>query len=139
MQTLTPQLRNLLTQLSQQLQAEPNNNHTSEQNTTIANWLQKFEQSKRPSVCATTWKTDYFRPFSQLPTDVVLSPEVLLNAIALTAPNTRQRRRFCLAFRQLAEFAGIELNVHHLIGSYGPTKVQPRDLPTDEYIAGCFK
>jgi len=139
MQTLTPQLRNLLTKLSQQLQVESNNNHTSEQNATIANWLQKFEQSKRDSVCSTTWKTDYFRPFSQLPADVVLSPEVLISVIALTAPNTRQRRRFCLAFRQLAEFAGIELNVRHLIGSYGPTKVQPRDLPTDEYIAACFK
>jgi len=139
MQTLTPQLRNLLSQLSQQLQAEPNNDHRSEQNATIADWLQKFEQSKRDSVCSTTWKTDYFRPFGQLPGDVILSSEVLLNAISLTAPNTRQRRRFCLAFRQLAEFAGIELNVRNLIGSYGPTKVQPRDLPTDEYIAACFK
>lgn len=138
MQTLTPQLRNLLTQLSQQLQVEPNNNHTSEQNATIADWLQKFEQNKRPSVCATTWKTDYFQPFSQLPNDVILSSEVLLNAIALTAPNTRQRRRFCLAFRQLAEFAGIELDVRHLMGTYSATKVKARNLVTDKEIVTCY-
>jgi len=138
MQTLTPQLKKLLFQLSQQLQAEPNNDRTSEPTATIADWLQKFEQNKRPSVCSTTWKTDYFRPFSQLPGDVILSSEVLLNAITLTASNTRQRRRFCLAFRQLAEFAGIELDVGHLIGNYGPTKVKQRNLPTDEYVVACF-
>lgn len=139
MQTLTPELRNLLTQLSQQLQIEHNNNLFPEQTVTVENWLEKFEQSKRPNISAITWKTDYFRPFNQLPKDVILSSEVLLNAIALTKPNTRQRRRFCLAFRQLAEFARIDVNVRDLTGNYGPTKVQPRDLPTNEYITACFK
>ncbi len=138
MQILTPQLRNLLFQLSQQLQAESNNNHTSKQNATVADWLKKFEQSKRPSVCSTTWKTDYFRPFSQLPADAVLSPEVFVSAIINTQPNTRQRRRFCLAFRQLAEFAGIEFDVCHLMGNYSATKVKARNLLTDEDVFACY-
>lgn len=100
--------------------------------------VEKFEESKRNAVCSTTWKTDYFRPFSQLPSAEVICPEVLLDAIANTKPNTRQRRRFCLAFRQLAVFAGIEIDVGDLIGNYSPTKVQPRNLPTDEEIANCF-
>lgn len=106
---------------------------------TIADWLQKFEDSKRATVCSTTWKTDYFRPFSQLPADVSISPEVLLNAIALTTPNTRQRRRFCLAFRQLAQFAGLDIDVSDLMGNYSPILVKPRNLPTDEEIASCFE
>jgi integrase len=105
---------------------------------TIADWLKKFEESKRDGVCATTWKTDYCRPFNQLPADESISAEVLLSAIAKTAPNTRQRRRFCLAFRQLAQFAGIDFDVSDLLGSYSPTKVQPRNLPSDEIIAACF-
>jgi integrase len=138
MQTLTPQLRNLLTQLSQQLQTDPNNNLRSEQTGTIADWLERFERSKQPNVCATTWKTDYLRPFSQLPADAVLSTQVLLSTIANTQANSRQRRRFCLAFRQLAEFAGIELDVRHLMGSYSATKVKARDLLTDENILTCY-
>ena len=66
----------------------------------IADWLQKFEETKRPAVSATTWKTDYQRPFGTLPASEPFRPEVLLSAIANTQPNTRQRRRFCLAFRR---------------------------------------
>jgi integrase len=105
---------------------------------TIADWLKKFEESKRNSVCATTWKTDYSRPFNQLPADEPISTEVLLSAIAQTAPNTRQRRRFCLAFRQLAQFAEIDFDVADLLGNYSPARVQPRNLPTDDVISACF-
>jgi len=138
MQTLTPELHSLLTQISQQFQAQPNNDSLPEQTATISDWLEKFEKSKRNSVCLTTWKTDYFRPFSQLPGDALLSPEVFANVIELTAPNTRQRRRFCLAFRQLAEFAGMEFNVDHLMGTYSSTKVKARNLVTDEVIMTCY-
>ncbi|MEG4058566.1 MULTISPECIES: site-specific recombinase [unclassified Microcoleus] len=106
---------------------------------TIADWLGKFEQSKRAAVSATTWQTDYSRPFNQLPADQVLSVEVLLDAITKTTPNTRQRRRFCLAFRQLAEFAGLKVDLNALIGNYSPAKVQPRRLPSDEEIARVFE
>ncbi|MEG4441990.1 hypothetical protein QUB47_19115 [Microcoleus sp. AT9_B5] len=105
---------------------------------TIADWLNRFEEDKKGSVCATTWKTDYFRPFNQLPAGEPISSQVLLDAIAKTTPNTRQRRRFCLAFRQLAQFAGIEFDLGDLLGNYSPTKVQPRNLPTDEEIEDCF-
>lgn len=108
------------------------------QTDTIADWLQKFEETKRPAVSATTWKTDYQRPFGLLPAEKPITLEVLLSAIANTQPNSRQRRRFCLAFRQLAQFAGIDIDVSKLMGNYSPTQVKPRDLPTDEYIVSCF-
>jgi integrase len=105
---------------------------------TIADWVRKFGEAKLSGICATTWKTDYQRPFATLPADEPITSEVLLSAIALTTPNTRQRRRFCLAFRQLAHFAGIEFDVADLMGTYSPTKVQPRKLPTDEEVEACF-
>ncbi|MEG4323483.1 MULTISPECIES: site-specific recombinase [unclassified Microcoleus] len=105
---------------------------------TIAHWIQRFEEAKRPTVSVTTWKTDYARPFGVLPTDKPISIEALLSAISRTKPNSRQRRRFCLAFRQLGRIAGLELDVRDLVGNYSPTKVPPRDLPTDEEIANCF-
>lgn len=105
---------------------------------TIASWIQKFEESKRQTVSITTWKTDYARPFGVLPAGEPIALNTLLSAIAKTKPNTRQRRRFCLAFRQLAQFAGLEINIDDLIGNYSPTSVQPRNLPTDDEIADCF-
>jgi integrase len=105
---------------------------------TIADWLRKFEESKT-AICETTWKTDYQRPFQTLPADEPITSELLLSAIAKTTPNTRQRRRFCLAFRQLAQFAGIDMDLGDLLGNYSPTKVQPRTLPTDENIEACFE
>ncbi len=104
----------------------------------VADWLAKFEQSKRSTVCVTTWKTDYQRPFETLPSAEPITSELLLSAIAKTTPNTRQRRRFCLAFRQLAQFAGIDMDLGDLLGNYSPTKVQPRNLPTDDQIEACF-
>ena len=105
---------------------------------TIANWIQKFEQEKWQTVSVTTWKTDYARPFGVLPLNESLTLDTLLRVIAKTTPNSRQRRRFCLAFRQLAQFAGMNLEIDKLIGDYSPKKVQPRNLPTDESIAEYF-
>jgi integrase len=109
-----------------------------QQSETVADWVRKFEEAKRSAVCATTWKTDYQRPFGTLPAGEPITSELLLSAIAKTTPNTRQRRRFCLAFRQLAQFVGIEFDLGDLLGNYSPTKVQPRNLPTDEEIEACF-
>jgi integrase len=105
---------------------------------TIGDWIAKFEKNKRDAVCSTTWKTDYFRPFNQLPANEPITSDLLQSAITKTTPNTRQRRRFCLAFRQLAQFAGIDMDLGDLLGNYSPTKVQPRNLPTDEEIEDCF-
>ena len=112
--------------------------YPKQQSETVADWVQKFEEAKRVAVSGTTWKTDYQRPFGTLPASEPITSDLLLGAIAKTTPNTRQRRRFCLAFRQLAQFAGIEFDVGDLMGTYSPTKVQPRNLPTDEAIETCF-
>lgn len=112
---------------------------TTQKLETVGDWIQKFEEKKRGEVCGTTWKTDYQRPFGTLPQCEPITPEVLLNAIAKTTPNTRQRRRFCLAFRQLAQFAGIEIDLSTLMGNYSATQVQPRELPADEDIVKVFE
>jgi integrase len=111
---------------------------TQQKSETVGDWVQKFGEKKRVQVCATTWKTDYQRPFGTLPAGEPITSELLLDAIAKTTPNTRQRRRFCLAFRQLAQFVGIEFDVSELMGNYSPTKVQPRHLPTDDEIERFF-
>lgn len=67
-----------------------------------------------------------------------LDCELLLSTILKTSPDTRIRKRYCLALNALAKFAGLELDAKHLVGSYGPKQLSPRDLPDDETICQWF-
>lgn len=67
-----------------------------------------------------------------------MSKDLLLEAILGTKPDTRTRKRYCLALGRLAEFAGIELDAKRYRGKYTPTKVAPRDIPPDNKIAFQF-
>ncbi|MDF5710606.1 MAG: hypothetical protein PUP90_23770 [Nostoc sp. S4] len=55
-----------------------------------------------------------------------------------TAPDTKTRKRTCMALSALARFAQVEINLKPYKGRYSPRLVQPRDLPTDTTIAKHF-
>lgn len=82
-----------------------------------------------------TWQIDYYSVLKRLPDDQSLTSDLLTELILKTAPNTKTRKRACMATKALAKFAGIDFNPSPLAGSYGPSKVNPRDLPDDETIA----
>ncbi|MEM9090365.1 MAG: site-specific integrase [Cyanobacteria bacterium P01_F01_bin.53] len=102
-------------------------------------WIDKFEHwyinAKGGTV--TTWKGDYVKGLKHLPVSSELTPAVMESAILRTKPNTKSRQRACMAVGALAKFAGVELDVAQLRGNYSPSKVQPRNLPTDAAIAQC--
>jgi integrase len=107
---------------------------------TAGEWVKAFEaqyftERARTPKTETTWDKDYRLPFAKLPQDETLTAAMLLEAIALTKPDTRERLRRCTAYGALAKFAGIALDVSKLRGKYSPKTVQPRDLPSDELIA----
>lgn len=83
----------------------------------------------------TSWKTDYWKIFKRLPQDVTLSVEVLEQVILSTPPNTKTRKRACMAIAALAKFAQMDYNPSNLVGVYSPDRVSPRDLPDDLTIA----
>ena len=97
-----------------------------------------FLRRARNAKSETTWTIDYARVFARLPQDSPLSEEVIREAIAQTQPDTRTRRRACLALAALAKFAGIDFDPKPFQGNYSPRKVSPRDLPDDLQIAQCF-
>ncbi|MBD1843337.1 site-specific integrase [Cyanobacteria bacterium FACHB-63] len=110
------------------------------QSDTVLAWIERYEieyfsrRSRNPK-SETTWKTDYKQPFGQLPPDEPLTTEILRQSILETEPDTRNRQRRCMAFGQLAKFAGIELDAKSLRGKYSPKRVNPRDLPSDKEIS----
>jgi integrase len=106
----------------------------------VADWVKAFKEDyfnrrgNGPKV-QTTWKTDYHQPFSKLPQDAPLSPQLVLTAVAQTQPNTRARERYCTAYSALCKFAQVEVELKPLKGKYSPAAVNPRNLPNDDLIA----
>lgn len=110
---------------------------------TVSAWVELYEteyfirRARNPKT-ETTWETEYAQVFRQLPPNAPLTLELLRSTIEATAPDTRTRKRYCMALSKLAEFAGIDLNVQPLRGKYGSKgakRVYPRDLPSDKEIS----
>jgi integrase len=104
----------------------------------VRDWLGRFEKEYRNSIAPITWETDYERVFKQLDPDQPLTIDLLKQIIQTTEPNTRTRRRFCLALGKLGRLAELECDFKALQGNYSAKQVQPRDLPDDETITQYF-
>lgn len=110
---------------------------------TIENLIARFEKfyfdtRDRNSQTQTTWNIDYWRVFQKLPQHEILNAENILKAVVATAPDTKTRKRTCMALSALARFAQVEINLKPYKGKYSPRLVTPRDLPTDTAIAKVF-
>jgi integrase len=109
----------------------------------VSDWVERFEKfyfqtRQRNYQTETTWKIDYLRVFLHLPQWEVLSGEMILKAVTDTKPDTKTRKRTCMALSALAKFAEIDINLKSYAGRYSPKKVAPRDLPTDTTVAQHF-
>lgn len=107
---------------------------------TVKDWVERFEadyfnRKARSHKTETTWKGDYLKVFNRLPQDKALSAALLKQAVLATEPDTRNRKRSCMALGSLARFAKLEFDPKPFAGNYSPRRVSPRDLPTDEMIA----
>lgn len=110
---------------------------------TIADWVEKFERDyftrrSRTAQSETTWEKDYLAVYKKLDQTSTLGVDLLRDAIIKTTPDTRTRKRVCLALESLAKFADLEMDTKALSGNYSPQKVKPRDLPEDRLIAEWF-
>jgi integrase len=107
---------------------------------TCADWVARFEadyfsRRARTPKTETTWRHDYQKVFTELPSDTPLSLEVLDSLIRSKPPDTRTRKRFVDVCTRLASFAGLKPDFAGLKGSYSAAKVVPRDLPGDLEVA----
>lgn len=110
---------------------------------TIDEWVKHFEdyyfsRRARNYKTETTWRKDYMEVFKTLNPDSHLSSAILKAAILKTPPDTRTRKRFCLAVSALTKFAQLDFDAKLFAGSYSPKRRKPRDLPTDKQIAEWF-
>ncbi len=109
------------------------------QQKTIATWIEEFERDyftrrARTPKSETTWQIDYLQVFNKLPIAQPLTPDLLRTVAVSTLPDTRVRKRYCIALGALAKFAGLQLDLKPYTGKYSPKKVSPRELPDDSTI-----
>lgn len=110
---------------------------------TIGQWVESLEKdyfSKRAKTykSQTTWYKDYENVFRNLDFESELTHEIVKKLILSTKPDTRTRKRYCLALGVLVRFANLDFDPSVYIGSYSPKKRKPRELPTDKQITECY-
>lgn len=94
-----------------------------------------FQRRRRSPKSELTYRTDYQAIFKKLPQSRALSPEVLREAILIFPPDTKSRKRAVMALSALARSVDLDCDFRDLAGSYSPSRVQPRNLPSDTEIA----
>lgn len=105
----------------------------------IRDWVEAFktdyfQRREENQKSKTTWYGDYHQVFKHLPENQKLTEDNLRRVILTTAPDTKNRKRYCNILGALARFAGLNVNFRILSGKYSPKKVTPRDIPTDADI-----
>jgi hypothetical protein len=105
----------------------------------IAFWIEEFENDyftrrARTPKSETTWHIDYKRVFARLPQSQPLTSDALMTLATSTNPDTRTRKRYCIALGALARFAGLTLDLKPYAGKYSPKTASPRELPDDSTI-----
>lgn len=105
----------------------------------IGEWVDRLKQSHfHEGKSQTSWSGDYWKIYKDLPLDQPISADLLEQRILATKPNTRTRKRACMAIGRLAKFASLDFDPAPLAGNYSPSRVSPRDLPDDRLIAEWF-
>jgi integrase len=99
-----------------------------------ADWGKEYAAVKVSTVKASTYRTNYQERLESLP-DKPLTEELLLTHVQQRSKiNTKGRRDDCIAFGQLAKFAGLTVDFSSIKGRYEPKPLSPDDVPSDGEI-----
>ena len=115
---------------------------TQSETKTVGDWVKEFEAdyfSRKPRTAQTetTWRGDYRAVFKELDPSVELTAAVAIAAVKVKPPETRQRKRWCLAIGLLCQFAGVDVDLkpYRRGTSARHRKPDPKPIPTDDQIA----
>jgi integrase len=90
---------------------------------------------QRSHKCADeTWNNNQQYTFARLPQNEPLSVAAILAVVLSTEDNTRTRELTCQRLQQLAEYAGLQIDLKPYKGHYGSESLEPRNIPTDQQI-----
>ena len=81
----------------------------------------------------TTYR-NYAHAFKLLPSNEIITVELMIQAIKTTEPNTRSRQLTARSMAMLAKHLELNLDISKLKGNYSLKSVNPKELPTDKEI-----
>ena len=105
----------------------------------VADWVTAFQKDyfdrrERTPKSETTYDKDYRLTFNRLNPDIPLTAEGILDLVKTTRPDSKTRKRYCMALGALARFAGVEVDLRRFKGNYSLAKAKRRELPEDNLI-----
>jgi integrase len=107
-----------------------------EESLSYTDWVEKFKEHKlAQGIKQQTWKTGYAIALKQLKD---FDEDNAKKLVFSTTANSRNRQRFCIAIEAFFKFVGHEISLKPYKGNYSPSKVEPRNIPTDEIIQSTF-
>ncbi|MGF1537822.1 MAG: integrase [Elainellaceae cyanobacterium] len=105
-------------------------------------WIEEFKkhalknliEAKTEEEAEYKWTENHWYPaLKRLNWDAPLTPEEIVRAVNTTKPNTRSRQMACQRLKRFARFAGVEVDLSELVGSYKQSSVK-REIPSNEEI-----
>lgn len=107
------------------------------ENKSAAKWVEEFRSHymETHSLKEATWNNQWQKIYGRLLPDQPLTEDLLKGLAVATVRDTRNRKETCIKLQNLADFAGITVNLLQYKGNYGSAMVQDRNIPTDEAIA----
>jgi len=85
-----------------------------------------------------TWLVDYWKVFKHLPMDRAIAIDSIMELVKSTKPNTKTRKRYCIALSKLAKFAEQPIDLSDYMGNYSTSSVGDRHIPTDDLIVQTY-
>jgi integrase len=85
-----------------------------------------------------TWNVDYWKVFKHLPMDREIAPDLIMELVKKTEPNTKTRKRYCIALSKLAKFTGNPIDLSDYSGNYSTSSVGDRQIPSDDLIIQTY-
>lgn len=103
---------------------------------TCGDWIKEYEVQHKPDLKPTSWKKSYQEYFSRLPKDEPLTLDILM-ATYNKITGKRAMQMGAIAYRKLAEFAGIKIEFPKVrIAKIDRSK---REIPSDDAIVAAWE
>jgi hypothetical protein len=94
----------------------------------------RVEYMRLHKISPETWEQNWWGTFKHLPQDSPLSEIAVLALVKSKADHSCARQRVCQRLQALADYAGLEIDLKPCAGEYGESRLQRRDIPSDELI-----
>ncbi|HEY9762373.1 MAG TPA: hypothetical protein V6D07_07595 [Trichocoleus sp.] len=104
------------------------------QGKTAADWAKEFGAIKAGTIKPSSYNANYKEPLDSLPAKPLTTDLLLTHVLSRSKPNTWARKNDCMVFKQLAKFAGLDLDFSNVRGNYKPSPMSADDIPSDEEI-----